>query len=132
MADPITLTLSQEDYEALIAYARQGAVDDAGQINHEKAIRLDHFLETIEKKNNITRYLVWVQWQELDAPLPANTRFPQVWPPELRILIEHVTRPISRADIDEVLASNAKNPTSVLFTTDAGATYGWTELDAYK
>ena len=72
-----------------------------------------------------------MQWQEMDAPLPPNMRFPEVWPPELRVRIEHVTRDISRADIDEVLASNAKNPTSVLFTTDAGAKYGWTPIDDY-
>ncbi len=132
MADTLTFTLNQEEYEALIAYAREGATNDAGQVNHEKAIRLDQFLEVIEKKNGITRYLVWVQWQELDAPLPANTRFPEVWPPELRVRIEHVIRPISRKDIDDVLDSNAKNPTSVLFTTDPGAKYGWTEIADYK
>ena len=131
MADPLEFKLNQEEYEALVAYAREGAVNDQGQVNHEKAIRLEHFLQNIEKKNGVNRRLIWVQWQELDAPLPPNTRFPDVWPPELRVRIEHVTRDISRTDIDEVLAANAKNPTSVLFTKDAGAKYGWTPIEDY-
>ena len=131
MADLIEFTLNQQEYEALVALAREGAKNDAGQVNHEKAVRLDEFLRLIEKKNGITRYLVWLQWQELDAPLPPNTQFPEQWPPEMRVLVEQVTRPIARADLQEVLDANAKNPTSVLWTRDPGAMYGWTEFDQY-
>jgi hypothetical protein len=123
--------LDRQEYEALIGFARQATLKSDGQVDHEKALRLDMFLQSIEKKNGITRHIIWVQWQELDAPLPPNTRFPDVWPPNLRIRIEQVTRPISRADIDQVLAENAKKPISVLFTRDPGARYGWTELDQY-
>jgi hypothetical protein len=131
MANPLTFTLSQEEYEALIAFAREGTKDSAGQVVHESSIRLDQFLQNIEKRSGVTRSVVWVQWQELGVPLPPNTRFPEVWPPSMRVRIERVTRPISRADIDAVLDANAKNPVSVLFTKDPGALYGWTEVDQY-
>jgi hypothetical protein len=127
----LEFTLTREEYEALIGYAREGAKDVDGNVVHDKAVALSNFLVSIEKKNGITRDQLWVQWQELDAPLPVGTRFPEKWPPELRVFIEQVTRPISRADVDEVLEANARNPTSVLVTKDPGALYGWTEIDQF-
>ncbi|MFA5436185.1 MAG: hypothetical protein WC372_09130 [Candidatus Neomarinimicrobiota bacterium] len=126
-----TFTLSVEEYEALVALAREGTKDVNGSPIHDKAVVLNDFLVSLEKKAGIPRDLLWVQWQELDEPLPPGTRFPERWPPEKRILLEYVTRRISRVDVDEVLNANAKNPTSVLVTRDPGALYGWTELDAF-
>lgn len=127
----IQFTLTQEEYEALIAFAREGTKNDAGQVKHDLALRLDAFLRSIERNNDITRDAVWVQWQELDEPLPPGTRFPEVWPPEKRVYIEFVTRLVARADVNDALEQNARNPTSVLVTRDPGATYGWTELDKF-
>lgn len=126
-----TFTLSTEEYEALVALAREGTKDVNGSPIHDKAVVLNDFLVSLEKKNGITRDILWVQWQELDEPLPPGTRFPERWPPEKRILLEYVTRRISRADVEEVLNANAKNPTSVLVTRDPGALFGWMELDAF-
>lgn len=126
-----TFTLTTEEYEALVALAREGTKDVNGSPIHDKAVVLNDFLVSLEKKNGITRDILWVQWQELDEPLPPGTRFPERWPPEKRVLLEYVTRRISRADVEEVLNANAKNPTSVLVTRDPGALYGWTELDAF-
>jgi hypothetical protein len=127
----LEFTLTREEYEALIAFAREGTKDADGTPIHDKAVALSDFLVSIEKKNGITRDAVWVQWQELDQPLPPNTRFPEKWPPEMRIFIEKVLNPVSRVDVDEVLEANAKNPTSILVTRDPGALYGWTELEAF-
>lgn len=127
----LEFTLTQEEYEALIALAREGTKDDEGLVNQDKALALEQFLRSIEKKNGITRDAVWLQWQELDEPLPPGTRFPEKWPPEKRVHVEQVTRPIAKADLEEVLAANAKNPTSVMFTRDPGALYGWTEFSQY-
>jgi hypothetical protein len=124
-------TLTTEEYEALVALAREGTKDASGSVVHRKAVALNDFLSSIEKKNGVTRYVLWVQWQELDEPLPPGTRFPEKWPPDKRVLLEYVTHPISRADVDEVLSANAKNPTSVLVTNDAGAQYGWTPVDDF-
>ena len=130
MAD-FSFTLTRQEYEILIGLARAGTFKPDGQVDHEKSLQLDNFLKTIEKKNDIERHIIWLRWQELNAPLPANTRFPDVWPPELSVRVEHVSQAISRADLDQVLAENAKNPISVMFTRDPGARYGWTEIDEY-
>ena len=127
----ITFTLTREAYEALIALAREGTKDSDGQVTPSKSRALDSFLKSIERDNGITRDGVWVQWQELDLPLPAGTRFPEIWPPTMRVYIEYVTRKVCRADVDAALASNATNPTSVLVTKDPGAIVGWTELATF-
>ena len=122
---PFPIQLNQEQYEALVSLARLGAT------NADTQRRLEAFLVDLETTNNIKRYLLWVQWQEADYPLPPTTRFPEVWPPELRRVIEQVDRPIARADVNAVLRTNAKNPTNVLVTQDPGATVGWTQIDAF-
>lgn len=119
-------TLTQEQYEALIYLARQGATGDP-----QKQTQLNTFLKDIEKSNGVTRSFLWIQWQEVSAPLPEGTNFPQVWPPELRVAIELVTRPISKADVEKVLANKASEPLSVLVTRDPAGLVGWTPLDDF-
>jgi hypothetical protein len=127
----LEFTLSQEEYEALIAFAREGTKNDEGQVNQDLALRLDAFLRSIEKTNGVERDAVWVQWQELDEPLPPGTRFPEKWPPEKRVYIEFVTRKVAKSDVTDALQQNATNPTGVLVTRDPGAMNGWTELDKF-
>jgi hypothetical protein len=119
-----TFTLTQEQYEALIAYAQAGAEGDSVAV-------LDAFLRTIEKANNVTRSLVWIQWQEQDQPLPPTTNFPAVWPPQLRYRLELLSRPVCKADVEEVLRLHARKPVTVLLTKDPGATLGWTKLEDF-
>jgi len=127
----LSFTLSQEQYEALIALAREGTKDAEGQVQQDKAVNLDAFLRTIEKENGVERSAVWVQWQEMGQPLPAGTNFPSVWPPTMRVYIEFVTKQVARSDVDEALRQNATAPTAVLVTRDPGATCGWTEFDKF-
>lgn len=122
---PTTFSLTQEEYEALIALARKGATEA------DDARRLDSFLRGIEKKNGYTRYVLWVQWQEADQPLPPTVRFPETWPPEMRFYLELVTRPIARIDVDQVLQARARQPVNVLVTPDPAALVGWTPVDDY-
>lgn len=122
----ITFTLSQEQYEALVSLARAGVTGNA-----DKSRQLDSFLKSIETANGVTRDGVWLQWQEMDEPLPPGTRFPAVWPPEKRWYIEFVTRRVTRADADEVLNVRARKPINVLCTRDPGARVGWVEIDSF-
>lgn len=119
-------TLSQEQYEALITLAKAGVAGVP-----QRQTQLDIFLKDIEKTNGITRYFLWVQWQEASATLPAGTNFPEKWPPELRKPIELISRPIARADVDAVLEKYASEPQTVLVTKDPAGIVGWTELDAF-
>lgn len=123
---PFPISLEQQDYEALVALAREGA---AG--NSDKVRKLESFLKLIEQASGINRYFLWVQWQEANQPLPPSTDFPEKWPPELRVSIELVTRPIAKADVQRLLAQRARQPMSVLVTPDPAGIVGWTELDVY-
>ena len=117
--------LTLEEYEALVSFARAGAATpDTLRI-------INKFLVIIEERNNIHRYFMWVQWQETDYPLPPGARFPDKWPPELRCSLERTDRPIAKADVDKVLASNARRPATILVTTDPAGLLGWTTLDDY-
>lgn len=128
---PFPLALTQSEYETLVAFARQGAVNADGTINQDRALGLESWLRLIEQKNGVERYFVWVQWQEQDAPLPAGTRFPEKWPPEMRTTISLISRDVARSDVDTLLKTKAKNPTSVLVTRDPAALVGWTEVDEF-
>jgi len=118
-------SLTQEQYEALVALARRGS--PAPQQKRE----LETFLELIEAANGVSRDKLWVQWQEADTALPPSAMFPEVWPPELRKYIELISRPIARADVDKVLTIHARKPVNVLVTPDPAALVGWTALEDF-
>jgi hypothetical protein len=122
----VTFTLTQEQYEALIALARQGTVNEPVQ-----ASKLESWLRLIEKANGVVRDLVVVLWQELDAPLPPGTFFPTKWPPELKKTIELTTRKVARTDVDKVLEAHARKPTSVMCTKDPAGVVGLTPIDDF-
>lgn len=122
----MTFTLTQQQYESLIALARTGVSG-----NQQKMVELDRWLREIEDANGVTRYFLWIQWQEKSAPLPRTARFPEVWPERLRKSIEFISRPIAKADVEEVLDKYANDPIEVLVTPDPNALLGWTPLDDY-
>ena len=128
---PFPISLSQQEYESLIALARAGAVDTDGNPDQNKLLQIDAWLKLIEENNDITRDAVWIQWQESDSPLPPTTNFPDTWPPELRRNIELTTRLVARADVDAVLETQANSPVNVLVTRDPAARTGWTPLDDF-
>ena len=72
-----------------------------------------------------------MQWQELDAPMPAGARFPDKWPPEMRALIERTDRPIAKVDVNVVVKNMANNPREVMVTRDTSGLVGWTKLDDF-
>lgn len=129
MGFPISLT--EEQYSALVTLAREGVKGKDGIPLPEKSRRLEAFLKDLEVGAGISRHFLWVQWQEMDQPLPPTAVFPEKWPPELRFPLELVTRPISKADVTKVLDAQARKPTNVLVTRDPAGLVGWTEVDQY-
>lgn len=121
----MTFTLSQEQYEALVALAKAGATTP------DRQRALNAWLITIELENSVVRHRLWIQWQEADQPLPPTAQFPESWPPELRYDLEILSRPIGKADVDAVLRKRARNPITVLVTPDPGAVLGWTPVEDY-
>lgn len=124
------ISLSQEEYEALVSLARQGTLTDEGQVRADEARALNQWLEHIEAGNDIDRDKMWVQWQEAGASIPG-AMFPTKWPPEWRYYIELTTRPITKDDVQKVLSERAIQPLNVMVTKDPGAELGWTLFDDY-
>jgi len=121
----MAITLDQEQYLALVSLAR------AGQDTPDKKRVLETFLRDIDLKNGVQRFVLWVQWQEQQSPLPPGTNFPEVWPPQLRALLERADRPIARSDVDKVVKDRSKSPTNILVTKDIGALVGWAKIDEF-
>jgi len=119
------ITLTNEEYTAVVTLARRG------QTTVEEIVRLEAFFLDIEKRNNLKRYLLWIQWQEADTPLQPTTRFPEKWPPEYRRLLERLDRAIASADVDALLSKEARKPVTVLVTQDPAGVVGWTTYSAY-
>jgi hypothetical protein len=123
-----TFNLTQEEYEALIALARRGTRSHDGRIDQSAALQLESFLRQIEKENGVTRYALWIQWQDPTAPLPPGVRFPETWPPNLRYYLELLTRPIMQSDVEQVVNTRTPNATNIMVTRDPAALLGWTPL----
>jgi hypothetical protein len=120
----MNISMSLEEYEALSSLARKGRTAD-------ELRAVDSFLKSLDAKNSIVRYEVWVQWQETDSPLPPTANFPTVWPPELRAHMERFDRPIAKTDVEALLLKKARAPMSILVTKDPAGVLGWTEIDQF-
>jgi hypothetical protein len=131
----MNFTLTQDDYEALIALARKStqSVDSNGNmvVDQLQSQALESFLKDLETRNGVTRSALWVQWQELDTPIATTARFPYRWPVDLRAYMELLTRPIGRKDVEQLVASRATNPTNIMVTRDPSGAVGWTLLDDF-
>ena len=121
----MNFSLTEEQYEALIALARRGATTAA------QTRSLESFLGLIESQNGIVRHKLWIQWQEADSELPASAKFPEKWPPELRHYVELISRPITKDDVAEVLRLYARKPVTVLVSPDPAALVGWTTVESF-
>lgn len=123
----MNITLNAEQYTALVALARRGAAVEGT----DAVLKLEEFLRQTEKQAGVTRFFLWVRWQEAKQPLPPTTSFPTSWPPSLQQIIERLDRPIARVDVEAMLKENATSPATVLVTQDPAGQVGWTELNVY-
>lgn len=115
------IQLSEEEYAAIrgLAFASTPAGD--------KTRQLAVFFRAIEKREGYPIYSILVRWQELNAPLPPGTNFPETWPPVWESRVDVAGRPVAMKDVNEMLKVKATNPELVLVTTDLGGTAGWTK-----
>ena len=117
------MTLTQDEYTALVTLARRGADDP---VILEQAL-----LRPIERRNGIIRYYLMVQWQDAAGVVPIGTEFPGNWPANLRAAIEQVDTPINRQQVEQMVALRANKPVSILVTSDPNGQVGWSELDQW-
>lgn len=131
MTAPSSISLTLEQYEALIALARQSTVNADGSINQQAANVLNAFLASIEQANGITRSSLWIRWQDPTAPLPPGVRFPETWPPTLQFFLQLITRPIAKTDVQTVVNGKTANAVNIMVTPDPAALVGWTQLGSF-
>ena len=131
MTAPSSITLTIEEYEALIALAAQSAINADGSVDQQKANTLAAFLKKIELENNITRSSLWIRWQDPTAPLPPGVRFPETWPPTLQFFLQLITRPIAKTDVQALVNAKTANAINIMVTPDPAGLVGWTQLAAF-
>jgi hypothetical protein len=113
------VTLTRTQYETLLAAARLGNPQAAAQLQ-----------QTIDAANGITRYFLYVRWQNVGGAPPPRIELGKGWPPDQTYQLE-MERRIARLDVDEVLRANAINPVSIMVTPDREGVVGWTLIDDY-
>lgn len=113
------VTLTRAQYDALTNAALSG--------NTEEVRRLR---DLIDKANGITRYRLWIRWQDIGGRPPPRIELGKGWPENQTYFLE-LERRITRADVNDVLRLNTKNPASVMVTPDPLATVGWTLVNDY-
>lgn len=113
------ITMTRAQYDALIAAAHTG-----------QTVEVDRLRDLIDEANGITRYQLWIRWQDVGGRPPPRIELGKGWPENQTYFLE-LERKITRLDIDDVLRNNAKNPVSVMVTPDVNATVGWTLIDDY-
>lgn len=121
----MSITMTNDQYEQLVGLARQGIGTTDGQNT------LNDFLTPIEMANGITRYFLWVRWQEIGKIHPVNEPFPENWPPTQEIKIERLTNPINREIVDAAVEDRGNDPFNILVTTDPAGVAGWSTIDQY-
>jgi len=119
------VTLTKEQYEALVFLARKGVV------SVEAKHALDAFLRDIDRGNGIVRYTLRIRWQEAHKPLPPAVSFPREWPPVQESALERIDRPIAKVDVLEEVNKKASNPVGILVTKDVAGVVGWAKLDDF-
>jgi hypothetical protein len=126
------ITLTQEQYEALISLAQRGTRRHDGRVDQQQALVLDAALKDIETSNGIVRYQLWIRWQDPTAPLPpGQTNFPKSWPPNLEYFLQFISRPIAKTDVQGIVAQKTPNAVNIMVTPDPAALLGWTPIDTY-
>jgi hypothetical protein len=126
-----SISLTLEQYEALIALARKSAVNADGSVDQQQTLVIDGFLKQIEQDNGITRYSLFIRWQDPNAPLPAGVRFPGTWPPTLQFFLQLLSRPIAKSDVLTVVQAKTPNAQNIMVTPDVAGLVGWSKLDDY-
>jgi hypothetical protein len=114
-----SVTLSRPQYDALISAALAG---NSAEVKRLRTI--------IDQANGITRYSLWIRWQDIGGRPPPRIELGKGWPENQTYFLE-LERKITRADVNDVLRTSARNPVSVMVTPDPLATVGWSLVDDY-
>jgi hypothetical protein len=115
----MTVTMSRQEYDALLNAALTGNATDVPALQ-----------EAIDAANSITRYRLFLRWQDVGGSVPSRIELGAGWPPEQTFLLE-LSRPIAREDVLQAVNAQARNPAEIYVTPDPTGVVGFTQLDSY-
>lgn len=115
----MSITLTRPQYDALITAALDADLEQVARIR-----------DIIDSSNGIVRYYLSIRWQDVGGTPPPRIELGKGWPEDQSYLLE-LDRPITRADVDEVLDQNTVNPVGVMLTPDKNGVVGWTLINDY-
>lgn len=119
----MTISMTQNQYDTLLAVAfGTETLDHAALL----ALRKD-----IDTANGITRYFLYILWQDLGQSPIRKIEIGLPWPAGQKFALE-MFRPITLDDVTAVLADNAIEPVSVLLTRDREGIVGLIPLESYN
>lgn len=113
--------MSRANYETLLTAATASNAAAAAEV-----------AAVVDRENGVRRYLLHIRWINVGGQIPSRVELGLVWPATSTYTLRKEDTPISRLEVDEVLAANATNPVSVMVTKDPNGEVGWTELDVYS
>jgi hypothetical protein len=118
--------MSEESYMALVSLAYEGVEGDP-----DKTRNLSAFLSKLEKDTGITRFSIYVAWDDLTKPVPATVKFPETWPPKQKVLLTRYDRAYIKKDVVDYVAKHGVAYANILVTKDLGGQIGWQKLDDF-
>jgi len=114
------VTMSREQYEALCNLAIKQDPVNGGSLR-----------DIVDKANGIRRFFLYIRWEDVGGVPPPRIELGKGWPPSQTFPLV-LERSITRADVDQVLTTQATNPTNVQVTPDRAGIVGWTLIDDYN
>jgi hypothetical protein len=115
------ISMSRDQYEALLDYAYQRRSDAEGLLAIQRAV---------DDANTVRRYRLYIRWMETGGGPPSRISIGAGWPPSQQFLLT-LDRPIELADVQLVLDTQARKPVYVTVTKDTRGVVGWTELESW-
>jgi hypothetical protein len=115
----VSVTVSDADWAALV-----------GSVLKEDTGELTTVFDRVDNQNDLTRYYLYIKWQEGGARRPGPNDPITDWPPWLFQWFVQYER-FTREFVDDFLEREAINPIYVLVTDDPSGEVGWYTLDEF-
>lgn len=119
----MTISMSRDQYDLLLQYAFAVLEPDAVLADLQRKL---------DQANGVKRYALLIRWMESGGQPPTRIEIQNGtnWPPTQQFTLK-MDRAISRADVDDVLRTQATRPSYVTVTSDPAGVVGWTELEEW-
>lgn len=111
------MNITRPQLDAMLAAAQEADPDEVERI-----------YEIVLRDNGEKIYKLSVRWKDVGGRPPVN--YAGDWPPQTIHTIKQ-GHPVSRMDVDDLIATRGTNPADVQVTRDPNAVVGWTFIEGY-